>query len=185
MSERNKLISSITGNRPGLTEVNPVQTIKSEIETVNSLHNQIAQYIDKSIQNALLIGEILDRSRKTLGHGKFKSWFESNNFVFSLRHAKRYLYLHDNRARLEGAKGHSVSLSMREALNLLSESEKEEKEEKEVNPKLNPVEIYRKWQTGIIISKDEKSALKEWLSDKAESLKLKAAEIEKDVRRLR
>lgn len=182
MTERSKLISSFTGDRPGMSEVS-TRIPKGDIETANSLHNQIASFIDKSIQNALLIGEILDKNRTALGHGKFKAWFESNSFTFSLRHAKRYLYLYENKAQLEGT---HVSLSMREAFKLLSESDRESNEEKEINPpKRNPADLYKEFKDGKNLTKADRSALKDWLSEKAESYKSKASEIEKEIRKLK
>lgn len=71
---------------------------------------------------------------------------------------------------------------LKSALSLISSNNTDEKE---VNPKTNSVKIYKKWKFGTSLSKDEKSALKEWLSGRVESLKQKAAEIEKDEGRLR
>lgn len=183
MNDRNKLIGNFLGDRPGSRSEVSANIPKGDIETINVLHRQIGTYIEKSIQNSLLIGEMLDKKRKELGYGKFKPWFEANNFEFSYRHAKRYLYIHDHRARLEGTR---VSLSLREALQLLAESDKESKdEEREINPKRKPEEIYKDFKEGKNLAKEEKQILRGWIQEKVNKLKTKAETLEKEIRKIR
>ncbi len=170
---------SLFGTRPGLREEKPnLPSIDQDIEKIQGLHHSIGANLNNALQNAILIGEILAKKKKELPHGSFLPWIESN-LPFSRMTANKYLRLFDSRDKLPNV---NSGLHLTEAFRLLAGPEIEEKE---VNPKRSLDLIYRDWKEGKSLPKDEKQTLKTWIHEKAEKLRTKAEELDKEARKIK
>lgn len=85
----------------------------TNIERINTLHKEIESAFQKSLNNAIEIGQILTSVKKELPHGEFGNWIDANCF-FSARTARRYITLYTNRDKLTGGS------SIQEAYKILS-----------------------------------------------------------------
>lgn len=170
---------SLFGNRPGLRpdEANLISKDR-DIEKIQGLHESIGANLNNALQNAILIGEILNRKKKELSHGQFLPWIESN-LPFSRMTANKYMRLFENKEKLPNV---NSGLHLTEALKILSDSEKDEKE---INPKRKPEEMYRIYREGGSLNKEERTILKSWISEKVGKLRQKADELEKDVKKIK
>ncbi|TGK77515.1 DUF3102 domain-containing protein [Leptospira noumeaensis] len=170
---------SLFGNRPGLRKDEAGAITKDrDIEKIQGLHESIGANLNNALQNAILIGEILNRKKKELSHGHFLPWIESN-LPFSRMTANKYMRLFENKDKLPNV---NSGLHLTEALKILSDSEKDEKE---INPKRKPEEVYRIYKEGGTLNKEERSILKSWISEKVEKLREKADTLEKEFRKIK
>lgn len=171
--------NSLFGNRPGYKN-NEIKNIAfdKDIEKIQGLHESIGANLSNALQNAVLIGEILNKKKKDLPHGQFIPWIESN-LPFSRMTANKYMRLFENRDKLPNV---NSSLHLTEALKILSDSGKDEKV---VSSAKKPEEIYRIYKEGGSLNKEEKHLLKNWIIDKSDSLRRKAEELEKVAKSLK
>ena len=72
----------------------------SDAEEINQLHTEVAKATETILQKAIRIGELLAKRRKKLAHGQWMPWIKEN-LIFTDRHARRYLRLYKNRAKLD------------------------------------------------------------------------------------
>ncbi|TGK45437.1 DUF3102 domain-containing protein [Leptospira bouyouniensis] len=165
--------ASLFGNRPGLRkEEGEIVLRDRDIEKIQGLHESIAANLNNALQNAILIGEILNRKKKELSHGQFLPWIESN-LPFSRMTANKYMRLYENKDKLPNV---NSSLHLTEALKILSDSSGKEKI---VNTSKKPQEIYKQFKSGGNLNRDDRTILKNWIIKKSENLRQKADELEK------
>src|SRR5688572_26090830 len=82
-------------------------------------HAQFEVAVRESLQRALRIGELLIKAKKTVGHGSWSNWVETN-CDFSLRSSQIFMRLYAKFPEL--AKAQQVShLTYRDAIALLVE----------------------------------------------------------------
>ncbi|EMY60655.1 hypothetical protein [Leptospira terpstrae] len=183
MSKKEKRLSAFDENRPGGDDRNLVELDKdSNLVKLRNLHRSTIGAAMNTIRNAILTGEELVRIKSNLSHGKFIPYIESNkDFIgFDKRMASNYIRFYENRESIKEAK------SIREALRMISDLNKSEKE-------INPVEtkgeepkiIYTRFKSGKPLNPKEKKILKEFLVGEKERIliaaKTKISEIEKDL----
>ncbi|TGL23042.1 DUF3102 domain-containing protein [Leptospira yanagawae] len=178
--ERSKLISSLTGKRPGERDVFVVNEgiEDNDIQRIHELHQSLLSNMSRAIQNAILIGEILTKKKTTLPHGSFLPWIEGN-VPFTRATAANYMRMYEKREILNVKR----VLHLRDALRLLAEDSKSSKNEKVIN---RPVrDIYKDFKSGKNLSKSEKEVVRGWLSGKVDSLKTKAKKLEEELKKLK
>jgi len=179
VSERKKLINDFTGSRPGIqTESNLSRDIDEDVELIQNLHQGIIANLANAVKNGILIGEVLQNKKKTLKHGQFIPWVESN-FIFKRTTAWNYMKMYENRDRLNVQRVEHL----RDALKVIGTSA-EDPDEIEIEKIDSPVSIYRKFQTGEKLSKPEKEVLRPWLSDQLKTAQNKAKKIKADLENL-
>ncbi|MCW7464023.1 MULTISPECIES: DUF3102 domain-containing protein [Leptospira] len=178
--ERSKLISSLTGKRPGEKEVLQLHTsIEDEdIQRINELHQSMLSNMSRAIQNAILIGEILTKKKSILSHGSFLPWLEGN-VPFTRATAANYMRMYEKREILNVKR----VLHLRDALKLLAEDSKSPKNEKVINRPIR--EIYKDFKSGKNLSKSDRDVVRGWLSGKVDSLKTKTKKLEDELKRLK
>ncbi|TGM78610.1 DUF3102 domain-containing protein [Leptospira levettii] len=171
---------SIFGKRPGLTEKedNSLSVTDKDIAEIQGLHKSIGANLNNALQNAILIGEILQKKKKELKHGEFIPWIEKN-LPFTRMTANKYLRLFENKHLLPNV---NSGLHLTEALKILSGPETGEKE---INPTRSILEIYKDFQDGRTLTKTERTSLRSWLNKKAIHHKEKATEFEKQAKKLK
>ncbi|TGK87209.1 DUF3102 domain-containing protein [Leptospira bourretii] len=171
---------SLFGNRPGhrKDEISSITVKDRDIEKIQGLHESIGANLNNALQNAILIGEILNRKKKELSHGQFLPWIESN-LPFTRMTANKYMRLFENKEKLPNV---NSGLHLTEALKILSGSEKDEKE---INPKRKPEEMYKIYREGGSLNKEERVFLKTWISEKVGKLRQKADQLEKDIKKIK
>src|SRR5215207_939753 len=64
----------------------------SEIDTIHHLHERIATATKNIVEDAIQIGELLTRAKKSMPHGHWELWVEKN-LTFSGRTARCYMRL--------------------------------------------------------------------------------------------
>lgn len=175
--EKQKLFDGIRGTRPGHVSLEVAKIEDSDIEQVRALHKSLLVNTFNIIKSAIMIGEILSRKKRELKHGEFIPWIESN-FEFTRRTASGYIRVFEGQEKLNGK---SIS-HLTDALKMLSAPEIEEKE---INPLRSMDLIYRDWKDGKPLPKNEKQTLKTWIHEKAEKLRTKAEELDKEARKIK
>lgn len=99
-----------------------------------------------------------------------------------MRTARRYIQAYTNQDRIANAD------SIRTAYKILSESTKEEIEINPLNEEENPEVLFKKFESGIKLSKSEKSIVNKYLIQRKEKLffevKRKAAKIDEYLKKL-
>lgn len=176
MSERKKLITNLVGARPGHIATPKNEIKNDEISEINLLHQSIIQDLSNAIQSAILIGEKLSNQKKIIGHGNWIPWMKEN-LQFSDSTAKRYIRLFENKALVN----RSTVTDLKSALQLISESKKEEKD---VTPTISPIELYKKFSAGESLAKRDRDILKNWLKDKEKTTELKLKKIKSDLAKI-
>ncbi|TGN20801.1 DUF3102 domain-containing protein [Leptospira idonii] len=172
-------LSSLTGSRPGASKVekdNSLSVDRSALRIIE-LHDSVIGGMRNVLQNSILIGEELSKKKQELGHGNWIPWIEGN-LPFSERSARNYIRLFENKEVLN----RQPIADLKSAIKFLSDSSGDEKE---INPSKNPTALYKEFREGKSLTKNERLLLREWLNDKAESLKSKASELEKEAKKLK
>ena len=80
---------------------------------VNRLHDGIVGALRNTVTDAIQIGRLLERQKRSLGHGEWMPWLKAN-VRFDDRTARRYASLYENRDKLD-----TVS-NLKDAYRLLS-----------------------------------------------------------------
>lgn len=73
---------------------------KSPVAEIVRLHGEIVDSLRRSLDKAILIGELLTAQKKELKHGEFGPWI-ADNLPFTDRSARNYMRLFRQRARLK------------------------------------------------------------------------------------
>jgi len=63
------------------------------VAEIADLHREIVGHLEKAVQKAMRIGELLTVQKAAIEHGQFVQWIEQN-CPFSLRTAQRYMRIH-------------------------------------------------------------------------------------------
>lgn len=178
MTTKKKLMSGVLGKRPGGNDSKPKTVIEQfrdpDIEEIRNLQKSILANAGNMIRSAIMIGGILTRKKSELKHGEFIPWIE-NNFDFKRSTAANYMRLYEHR---ESLNVQSVA-HLRDALKLISDESQMAKDPSP--PKRNPELIYREWKATGKVSQTERLELKIWISNRAQNLKAKAAELEAEA----
>jgi len=74
--------------------------VKSAAVEINRLHREIIAAARQTLDNAILIGELLSREHERLQHGEWLPWVTSN-LTFTERTARNYIRCFENRLRLK------------------------------------------------------------------------------------
>jgi Protein of unknown function (DUF3102)/ParB-like nuclease domain len=90
-------------------------------DEIHRLHSEINSAAESSLKKAIRIGELLIEQKKSLPHGKWLPWLESN-VPFSERSAQNYMLCFDRREYLKSA---SVA-DLAAAYHLLTDSKPDE-----------------------------------------------------------
>jgi hypothetical protein len=77
--------------------INKIQ--HTSAKEINDLHSAIEQHLRTSLAKALKIGSLLSDAKAELPHGSYTNWI-NDTVSFSVRTARRYVKLHDNRKQL-------------------------------------------------------------------------------------
>jgi hypothetical protein len=72
------------------------------IEEITSLHNDIKNLMEKTLQNAIQIGSMLVSVKEKIQHGSFIDWIE-NNLPFTVRTAQRYMTIFYKKEELKAS----------------------------------------------------------------------------------
>jgi len=99
-------ISNFEANADSSAMSNPEEASASnefteEAREVAKLHNEAGRAFQDWFQKAIRIGEVLTDVKKSLGHGSWLPWLETN-VPFSKRTANQYMRAYQNRDKLEG-----------------------------------------------------------------------------------
>ena len=93
------------------------EIIKSQIDEIIELHNEMAGLMNVALKKAMRVGELLTRQKEALKHGDFMPWIKAN-LPFTDRTARRYMQVYEGRELI--AKTDSVS-DLKAACRLLTE----------------------------------------------------------------
>jgi len=175
MTARAKLISNITGQRPG-HEPGITNKISTSVSEINDLHESILIDLGNAVKSAIMIGGKLAAEKEKVGHGNWLPWIESN-LNFSISTATRYMKLWEHREIVNS----SSMTNLESALKLISGSTREEKD---ITPVRNASDIYKDYHAGGTISKKEKEILREWISEQVKNLETKAKKFKSELNNL-
>ncbi|UOG32763.1 DUF3102 domain-containing protein [Leptospira noguchii] len=185
--KRNALRISRPGGNSNLLLVQNDEDL--EVQEIIDLHKGVESLLSRGVESIIRIGERLAKKKQELKHGEFQKWVEINFIVdhknpkyFSMRTARRYIQAYTNQDRIANAD------SIRTAYKILSESTKEEIEINPLNEEENPEVLFKKFESGIKLSKSEKSIVNKYLIQRKEKLffevKRKAAKIDEYLKKL-
>jgi len=90
---------------------------QNRVAEITRLHHELKQLIVKSLQNAILIGELLTEQKVSLGHGEWTPWVKEN-LPFNPRHAQKYMQIYAHREALKAPS--MAHLSMNEAIGFIN-----------------------------------------------------------------
>lgn len=95
--------------------------IQSTVVTeINRLQAEIVSHLTASIINGFRIGELLTKQKAEMAHGDWISWVE-DNLTFKRRQASTYMYVFQNREKVQKAMANGQSIThLSEAIALLS-----------------------------------------------------------------
>ena len=85
-------------------------------QRITELHNSILDRLQRSLRDALEIGDLLQQQKAVLAHGEFTPWIE-NELPFTPRTARRYIALYEHRDKLQSQNVNTLT----EAYRLLQE----------------------------------------------------------------
>lgn len=85
------------------------------VAEIRNLHLALAGFVQKSVDTAIRIGELLTAQKCAVGHGGWQRWI-SENLPFSERTARNYMRLYEQRDRVKTANVADLSV----AYNLLA-----------------------------------------------------------------
>lgn len=95
---------------------------RRDIDEIKQLHERLQKLARTALDDALAIGEKLNRIKSTIPHGNWKTWV-SDNLPFSIRKAQMYMALDKNRDHLKNA---NISF-LQEAQRLLPRKTRQQK----------------------------------------------------------
>ena len=79
-------------------------------DEIHRLHFETVELLKKGFENAVKIGEILNRIKLALPHGKFTGFVKKEFSYISLRTSQYYLKMYHNQDRLRDELGENLSL---------------------------------------------------------------------------
>ncbi|WP_061232527.1 DUF3102 domain-containing protein [Leptospira noguchii] len=180
-NERKK--NAILGQRTGFVkaensfEITNLDNIATEL---NRLHQSILTAGKNMVRFAIEAGEILTKKKDELEHGEFIPWVE-NNLNFKIRTAQRYMRIYEKRDQINA----SMLTHLEDAYKLIAGPVAEEKELNSSTDNIDPKEVYKKFRLGSKLNQKEKMLLKNFLTDKRETILQRAnqqiSNIDKDL----
>ena len=104
--------------RPGQDEGLQVSAQDPIAAKILELHEGIFLKLKRSVGDALLIGELLEKKKREVKHGNFQNWIRDNLPGFTDRTARNYQRLYEHRHEIQERLGEMAGIS--DAYKLLS-----------------------------------------------------------------
>lgn len=179
-ARESKAMSSVFGKRHMERRETSIQSdpvikqIKDQVDSMKSAQRTM-------IESVFLIGELLMRKKKEIGHGSFIPWINEHEgeLGFSERQARNYIKVFENKETIEAKRNRGADLeelSVKQALRLI-----EEGEDRSIDKIKEAYSLFRK---GGKISSKQKEFLRSFLEGKKESLQTKLNQLKEEIKEL-
>ncbi len=165
------VLGGLTAARPGQDEGLQVSAQDPIAAQILELHEGIFIKLQRSVRDALLIGELLEKKKREVKHGNFQNWIRDNLPGFTDRTARNYQRLYEHRHEIKERLGETASIS--DAYKLLNAPDQTEPDPE------SPSFLLREYLANgkKSLSKEQRSNLKDYLQATIEKLSKKRRDL--------